>query len=310
MSALSPSSSSFYKHLGCYNDRPSARDLSGPTFDNCPNTAACFGFCLSNGFTHFGLSDGNKCLCGNSFGSLGKSETGCNKPCSGENVACGGNLATTVYEISGSSTGKSSTLFYTVLGIGGFFLLCTLIFYFLYRRERRNRGLNLNLPPIPQLPEIDTSHFFDNRHSLLFPHTHSQMYRASTFPGTPIKHNFDGRGGSDIALNNLKNSISANDEMYGKNVDPEATLARPESVAIGIGKNESQLTLITSGMDGEVSEYSHDHDGTQSIVSEPVGDPMRVEPTLPTVETPRGAKKLKAIGNAFRAFGGSKKSDS
>ena len=70
---LAPSDSQGY--IGCYNDNPSFRDLSGHPLPLSKDTAPlhqCKQFCKD--YLFFGIQDhGKNCFCGNEFGSYGPS---------------------------------------------------------------------------------------------------------------------------------------------------------------------------------------------------------------------------------------------
>lgn len=102
--AEAPLENSFSEqYLGCYKDQKQ-RDLSGLILeDRGMTTARCLIECGARGFRYAGTQYSRFCLCGNSYGKIGKAKN-CNMPCSGNpKETCGGSWANSVYSVKGKT---------------------------------------------------------------------------------------------------------------------------------------------------------------------------------------------------------------
>jgi len=87
-------------HVGCYAEQSSNREfvVSAGNYNNSQlDPGLCVRLCGALSYMYSALQNGNFCLCGNVYGSFGRSDT-CNKPCSGDvKTLCGGEMANNVY---------------------------------------------------------------------------------------------------------------------------------------------------------------------------------------------------------------------
>lgn len=79
-----------YRHLGCYKDSPTNRDLDGHSSTMDPLTVElCAAECISYGYPYSGLQAGTMCFCGDTYNQRGASNncTTCTSPdrCGGVN---------------------------------------------------------------------------------------------------------------------------------------------------------------------------------------------------------------------------------
>jgi len=90
-----------FKHLGCYVDNPSARDLPHLALNSTSMTLQlCTDTCLSLGYRYAGIQEGNRCYCGQTFGKYGvfpAQQHGCGSFCAGDKMTiCGDKNANTI----------------------------------------------------------------------------------------------------------------------------------------------------------------------------------------------------------------------
>ncbi|KAI9812453.1 MAG: hypothetical protein M1827_004684 [Pycnora praestabilis] len=94
-----------YTYEGCYNEISTAqRALTGPPMINAPVTVeSCAAFC--NGYTYFGVEDGDECYCGNDIypgSQLVPDQSECYQCCAGDlTQRCGGYFRLGIYEFNG-----------------------------------------------------------------------------------------------------------------------------------------------------------------------------------------------------------------
>ncbi|PAA74710.1 hypothetical protein BOX15_Mlig013306g1, partial [Macrostomum lignano] len=90
--------------VGCYPDRPHARDLPIMGKRSTEMTlAACLKTCVAWDTKFLGLQGGNACWCGQSHGNHGEKlpNSDCSLPCNGQpEITCGGPMHNNVYKIT------------------------------------------------------------------------------------------------------------------------------------------------------------------------------------------------------------------
>ena len=93
-----------YLYVGCYTENPSDREflVSAGNYNSSElYPGLCVGICGFLSFKYSALQNGNRCLCGNTFGLHGELNS-CNISCPADAKRfCGGKMANSVYNSSG-----------------------------------------------------------------------------------------------------------------------------------------------------------------------------------------------------------------